>query len=82
MLLSYRSPLLLFLLFILFYFFKIDTHLLVRLPVGMFYLVFKRAMSVLQIPTLDLNLIPIRRTLARVATLLEATVTRTMIGRQ
>lgn len=48
----------------------------------MFYLVFKRAMSVLQIPTLDPNLIPIRRTLARVATLLEATVTRTMIGRQ
>lgn len=49
---------------------------------GMFYLVFKGVMSVLQIPTLDPNLIPIRRTLALVVTLLEATVTRTMIGRQ
>lgn len=48
----------------------------------MFYLVFKGVMSVLQIPTLDPNLIPIRRTLALVVTLLEATVTRTMIGRQ
>lgn len=49
---------------------------------GMFYLAFKRAMSVLQILTLDPNLIPIRRTLALAVTLLEATVTRTMIGRQ
>lgn len=49
---------------------------------GMFYLVFKGVMSVLQIPTLDPNLIPIRKTLALAVTLLEATVTRTMIGRQ
>lgn len=48
----------------------------------MFYLTFERVMSVLQILTLDLNLIPIRRMLALVVTLLEATVTRTMTGRQ
>lgn len=37
---------------------------------------------VLQIPILDLNLIPIRRMLALVVMLLEATVTRMMTERQ
>lgn len=45
-------------------------------------LALERAMFVLQIPILDLNLIPIRRMLALVVMLLEATVTRMTTGRQ
>ena len=42
----------------------------------------ERVMFVLQIPTPDLNLIPIRRMRALAVMLLEATVTRMMTGRQ